>query len=149
MPDVPIAGTATVMALLETVSCIPETRWSTRGYSKTHAADYKSAALPLELQVPIVVDRRRASQMPSHRSDTDDARPELVVEILPPLLLFGAGLPQQSARTYKGHPARHAKQLHACFGRSAVRLARVTRTAGGNQVLPGAAAAACPRDNML
>jgi hypothetical protein len=25
--------------------------WSTRGYSKTHSADYKSAALPLELQV--------------------------------------------------------------------------------------------------
>ena len=25
--------------------------WSTRGYSKTHSADYRSAALPLELQV--------------------------------------------------------------------------------------------------
>ena len=25
--------------------------WSTRGYSETHSADYRSAALPLELQV--------------------------------------------------------------------------------------------------
>ena len=28
--------------------------WSTRGYSKTHSADYRSAALPLELQVQFV-----------------------------------------------------------------------------------------------
>src|SRR5215469_16323311 len=35
--------------------------WSTRGYSKTHFADYRSAALPLELQVPSFGAGSRAS----------------------------------------------------------------------------------------
>ena len=33
--------------------------WSTRGYSKTHSADYRSAALPLELQVQSLWSRQQ------------------------------------------------------------------------------------------
>jgi hypothetical protein len=51
--------------------------WSTPGYSKTHAADYGSAALPLELEV--------------------QTRPS-VKQILSPLLFGASHLAQECAR---------------------------------------------------
>src|SRR5579859_1950755 len=46
--------------------------WSTWGYSKTHSADYKSAALPLELQVQSCWSRQQGfNPHPSpYRGDT-------------------------------------------------------------------------------
>src|SRR5579863_5220073 len=96
--------------------------WSTRGYSKTHSADYRSAALPLELQVQTLWGRQQGfNPHPSpYRSDTlalSYAGWTSVVQILPPLHFIDSRLPHESAGGENRHTARLAKQFHACFRR--------------------------------
>lgn len=94
--------------------------WSTRGYSKTHFADYRSAALPLELQVQTCWSRQQDfNPHPSpYRGDTlalSYAGPTSVVQILPPLLLADSRLPHQTSRSMDRHAAWLAEQLHSGF----------------------------------
>src|SRR6201995_1562810 len=96
--------------------------WSTRGYSKTHSADYRSAALPLELQVQSCWSRQRDfNPHPSpYRGDTlalSYTGPTSVVQILPPFLFADSRLAHESARGKNRHPAGLAEQLHASFRR--------------------------------
>jgi hypothetical protein len=64
--------------------------WSTRSYSKTHAADYESAALPLELRVQKFAGAGRY-RLSSY------AGPLSVIQILPPFLFSATQLPQEGA----------------------------------------------------
>ena len=116
--------------------------WSTRGYSKTHSADYRSAALPLELQVQTCWSRQQDfNPHPSpYRGDTlvlSYAGRISVVQILPPFLFADSCLTHESARRMDRHAAWLAEQFHACFRRRPVCLSRIAVTARGNQVLPG------------
>jgi hypothetical protein len=104
--------------------------WSTLGYSKTHSADYRSAALPLELQVQSCWSRQQGfNPHPSpYRGDTlalSYAGPNSVVQILPPLLLADSRLAHESTRGVNRHAARLTVQLHACFRRCPICLAPV------------------------
>lgn len=117
--------------------------WSTRGYSKTHSAYYRSAALPLELQVQTCWSRQQEfNPHPSpYRGDTlvlSYAGRMSVVQILPPLLFADSCLAHESARRMDRHAAWSAEQFHACFRRRPICLSRIAVTARGNQVLPGA-----------
>ena len=76
--------------------------WGTRGYSKSHSADYRSAALPLELQVQSLWSLQQDfNPHPSpYRGDTlalSYAGPTSVVQILPPLLFADSCLAHESA----------------------------------------------------
>ena len=128
--------------------------WSTWGYSKTHSADYRSAALPLELQVQSCWSRQQGfNPHPSpYRGDTlalSYAGPNSVVQILPPLLLVDSRLAHESARGVNRHAARLTEQLHACFRRSPICLAPVAVATRGYQVLPRAQSASSARNYML
>src|ERR1700751_1042911 len=115
--------------------------WSTRGYSKTHSADYRSAALPLELQVQSCWSRQQDfNPHPSpYRGDTlvlSYAGPTSVVQILPPLLFTDPRLAHESARCVNRHAARLAKHLHPRLRRRPVPFVRIALTARCNQVFP-------------
>ena len=116
--------------------------WSTRGYSKTHSADYRSAALPLELQVQSCWSRQQGfNPHPSpYRGDTltlSYAGPTSVVQILPPLLFADSRLAHESTRGVNRHAARLTEQFHSSLCRRPVSFARIAVTACGDQVLPG------------
>src|SRR5215469_15599513 len=137
---------------------IPNSRhghsWSTRGYSKTHSADYRSAAVPLELQVQTCWSRQQDfNPHPSpYRGDTlalSYTGPTSVVQILPPLFLADSCLAHKCARGQNRHPARVAKQLHSSFRRCPICLPCVAIAASGNQVLPGTQSASSPRNHVL
>jgi hypothetical protein len=128
--------------------------WSTWGYSKTHSADYKSAALPLELQVQSCWSRQQGfNPHPSpYRGDTlalSYAGPNSVVQILPPLLLADSRLAHESSRGVNRYAARLTEQFHACFRRRPICLAPVAVATRGNQVLPRALSASSARNYML
>src|SRR5580658_3664221 len=128
--------------------------WSTRGYSKTHSADYRSAALPLELQVQCLWSRQQGfNPHPSpYRGDAltlSYAGRLLVVQILPPLLFADSGLAHKTARGMNCHAAGQAQQLHACFGRRPVGLSPVAVTARSDQVLPRAQSSLSARNHVL
>ena len=128
--------------------------WSTRGYSKTHSADYRSAALPLELQVQSCWSRQQDfNPHPSpYRGDTlalSYAGPTSVVQILPPLLLADSCLAHECARSMNRHPARLTEQFHASFRRCPICFAPVAVATRSYQVLPRALSASSAWNHML
>src|SRR6202043_503603 len=128
--------------------------WSTWGYSKTHSADYRSAALPLELQVQSCWSRQQGfNPHPSpYRGDTQAlsyAGPTSVVQILPPLLLADSCLAHECARGGNRYSTWLVKQLHACFRRCPICLARVAVAPRGNQGLPRALSASSTGNYMF
>src|ERR1700758_1401505 len=115
--------------------------WSTWGYSKTHSADYRSAALPLELQVQSCWSRQQGfNPHPSpYRGDTlalSYAGTTSVVQIFPPLFFADPRLAHESARSMNRHAPWLTEQFHTCLRRRPVSFARIAVAARCDQVLP-------------